>query len=72
LVVSIGMAVYWLISSALLADLYRDYCDELDDRSQDLGIDLECTDTDERFIATPVLGFVCLVGWVSIKCITSM
>ena len=60
------MAVYWLISSALLADLYRDYCDELDDR------DFECTDTDERFIATPVLGFVCLVGWVSVKYIMSI
>jgi len=59
------MAVFWLISSALLADLYRDYCEELDDA------DRECNDTDERFIATPVLGFVAMVGWVSVKQIIS-
>jgi len=55
------MAVFWLISSALLADLYRDYCEELDDRG------IECDDTDERFIATPILGFVTMVGWVSVE-----
>ncbi|XP_065884153.1 uncharacterized protein [Dysidea avara] len=57
LLVSFGMGVFWLITSALLADLYRDYCDKLDDRGD------ECTDTDERFIATPILGFCTLVGW---------
>jgi len=59
LLVSCGMAVYWLISSALLADLYRDYCDKLEER------DTECDDTDRRFIATPVMGVITLIGWVS-------
>lgn len=58
LILSILMCVFWLVTSGLLANLYREFCDELDDRG------MKCTDTDRRFAATPVLGFFCLVGWV--------
>ena len=51
------MCAFWLVTSALLANLYREFCDDLEEPS-------ECGDTDRRFIATPVLGFVCLAGWV--------
>ena len=52
------MIVFWIVTSALLANLYREFCDNLDN-------DQECNEIDERFIATPVLGFFCFVGWVS-------
>ena len=57
LFLSILMCVFWLVTSALLANLYREFCDDLEEPN-------ECGDTDRRFIATPVLGFVCLAGWV--------
>ena len=52
------MIVFWIVTSILLANLYREFCDNLKD-------DQECDETDERFIATPALGFFCSVGWVS-------
>ena len=58
LLLDIMMTVFWLVTSALLANLYREFCDNLED-------DEECNEIDERFIATPVLGFFCFVGWVS-------
>ena len=52
------MIIFWIATSALLAYLYHHFCDNL-------AGDAECDETDERFIATPVLGFICFVGWVS-------
>ena len=52
------MIVFWIVTSGLLANLYREFCDNLKD-------DEECNETDERFVATPALGFICFVGWVS-------
>ena len=57
---AVVFAVYWLITSALLADLYERYCDDIEDR---LGG--ECSDNDEKFIVIPVFGFVCMGAWVS-------
>ena len=51
------MIVFWIVTSALLANLYREFCDNLKD-------DAECNEIDERFTATPVLGFICFVAWV--------
>ena len=56
------MIVLWIVTSALLANLYREFCDNLKD-------DDECNETDERFTATPVLGFICFVAWVRTLCI---
>jgi len=58
LMLSILMGIFWLMTSSLLVFLYNDFCDEVEDRGG------ECTDTDEKFIATPVLGFFCMIGWV--------
>jgi len=52
---SVALAVYWLISAALLANLYVRYCDELD-----------CDSTDEKFILLPVMGFLAMAAWVSV------
>lgn len=57
LFLSILMCAFWLVTRALLANLYREFCNDLEEPD-------ECGDTDRRFIATPVLGFVCLAGWV--------
>ena len=54
-----ALAVYWLITSAMLADLYERYCDRLEDSN------LECGDTDEKFVVLPIFGFVCMGAWVS-------
>ena len=51
------MAAHWLVTGALLADLYRKYCN---DRSTS-----ECNETDRRFTALTVMSFVCAGGWVS-------
>ena len=52
------MAVYWCITASLLSDLYRKYCD---------SGDFVCSDTrPKRFIILPILGNICMVGWVSI------
>ena len=51
------MAVYWLISAALLADLYSEYCN-VDD-----GFD--CEEREKKFLVLPILGFACMGGWVS-------
>ena len=54
------LAVYWLITSALLANLYERYCDR---RLEDVGS--ECGDNDEKFVVLPIFGFVCMGAWVS-------
>lgn len=56
---AVVFAVYWLITSALLADLYERYCDNIEDAGG------ECSDDDEKFIVIPVFGFVCMGAWVS-------
>ena len=58
LLLDIMMIVFWIVTSVLLANLYREFCDNLAD-------DEECNEIDERFIATPALGFFSFVGWVS-------
>ena len=58
LLLDIMMIVFWIVTSSLLANLYREFCDNLRN-------DQECNEIDERFIATPVLGFFCFVAWVS-------
>jgi len=55
------MAVYMLITSAVIANLYTRYCDDLDDNGS------ECEDdVDGKFVVFPVFGFVIMVVWVSI------
>jgi len=48
------MAVYWIITTALLGDLYRQYCD-----------DFECDERERKFLALPILSGFCIAGWVS-------
>jgi len=55
---AVALAVYWLIASALLADLYRRYCGE-----DDGGFD--CGNTEEKFFVLPLFGFICMAAWVS-------
>jgi len=49
----------WLVTSVLLSTLYRQFCDQLEKES-----DEKCNEIDKKFIATPVLGFFCFIGWV--------
>lgn len=56
---AVAFAIYWLITSSLLSDLYERYCDRQDDRGQD------CGDIDEKFVIFPVFGFICMSAWVS-------
>ena len=55
------MAVYYLITSSLIANLYTRYCDNLDE----LGG--ECDEDDDKFSIFPVFGFFIMVAWVSIS-----
>lgn len=48
------MAVYYLITSAMIANLYDRYCDDND-----------CDDDESKFTVFPVLGFIIMVTWVS-------
>ena len=57
---SVVLAIYWVISAALLANLYVRYCDDQDSRGDD------CDGTEERFILLPVMGFLAMVAWVSV------
>ena len=57
---SVVLAVYWLISAALLANLYVRYCDKVEDQGG------ECDGTDEKFILLPVMGFLAMAAWVSV------
>jgi len=51
------MAAHWLVTGALLADLYRKYCN--DEQNDD------CTDNDRKFAALTIMSFACAGGWVS-------
>ena len=48
------MAVYYLITSALIANLFNRYCDNGD-----------CDDDEDKFAVFPVLGFIIMITWVS-------
>ena len=56
---SIIMAVYYLITSALIANLYTRYCDAQEDPNS------ECDEDDDKFALFPVFGFFIMVAWVS-------
>ena len=64
---SVLMAAYWLVTGALLADLYRRYCNR---------DDVECGDEERRFTVLTVMSFITAGGWVSAVqmyvCISSM
>ena len=52
------LAVFWLIASSLLANLFRDACE--------IGVsDNRCETSEDDFIAVPVVGFANMVLWVS-------
>jgi len=54
------LAVFWLITSSLLANLFRDACE--------IGVsDNRCISEEDDFIAVPVVGFVIMVLWVGKK-----
>lgn len=55
---SVLMAAYWLVTGALLADLYRRYCSNADVP--------DCNENDRKFTVLTVMSFVCAGGWVSI------
>ena len=55
LFLSIIMTIYLLVTSSLLADLYRRYCD------QDFG---ECGDDERNFLTIPLFGYLTMIGWV--------
>ena len=55
------MAVYYLITSALIANLYTRYCDALEDNNN-----VECDEDDDKFALFPVFGFFIMVAWVSV------
>ncbi|XP_065901965.1 uncharacterized protein [Dysidea avara] len=58
------MAVYWLISAALLADLYSEYCN-VDD-----GFD--CEEREKKFLVLPILGFACMGGWIAVGVLSTV
>ena len=49
------MGVYLLVTSALLANLYKRYCNEEYE---------ECTDDEKNFLVLPLFGFLTMMGWV--------
>lgn len=53
------MAVYYLITSALIANLYTRYCDNQEDMNS------ECDEDDDKFALFPVFGFFIMIAWVS-------
>ena len=55
---AIALAIYWLISGALLAHLYDKFCDERNDA---------CDGTIQKFILLPVMGFFCMGAWVGLQ-----
>ena len=54
---SVLMAAYWLVTGALLADLYRRYCNNKDN---------DCDDEERRFTVLTVMSFITAGGWVSV------
>ena len=54
---SVLMAAYWLVTGALLADLYRRYCNQNT---------VSCGDKERRFTVLTVMSFITAGGWVSV------
>lgn len=52
------MTLLWTLSSALLMEIYWEYCEIMEDNGS------ECGGKDQRFVSIPVLGFICAAGWV--------
>ena len=52
------MGTHWLVTGALLADLYRKYCNDQHT--------LECDGDDRKFTVLIVMSFVGAGGWVSV------
>lgn len=63
LIWSIVMAVYYLITSGMTANLYTRYCDN---KEEFLGLPGDCDADDRKFTLIPVLGFFIMVAWVSV------
>ena len=63
---SVLMAAHWLVTGALLSDLYRRYCNNKGDNSDEGDEDDECNDDDRRFTVLIVMSFVAAGGWVSV------
>ena len=62
LIWAVVLAIYWLITNSMMANLYQRYCDHLEDDNND---NTECDDDDEKFVTLPVIGFICMGAWVS-------
>ncbi|XP_065895199.1 uncharacterized protein [Dysidea avara] len=54
-VFAVALSIYWLISAALLANLYTRYCDNLS---------RHCRDTEEKFLLLPIMGFLTMAAWI--------
>jgi len=54
------MAIYYLITSAMIANLLARYCSDKEDQTN-----TECTDDENKFSLFPVLGFFIMIMWVS-------
>lgn len=63
---SVLMAAHWLVTGALLSDLYRRYCNNKGDDGGEGDEDDECNDDDRRFTVLIVMSFVAAGGWVSV------
>ena len=56
------MAIYLLVTSALLANLYNKYCDYGDYWSYEV---IKCGDDEKHFLVLPIFAFLTMAGWVS-------
>ena len=52
------MAIYLLVTSALLANLYHKFCKLLHEA------DFVCDSDEKKFLVLPVFGFLTTIGWV--------
>ena len=52
------ITLLWGLSSALLMEIYWEYCKMMEDSGD------KCGAKDQRFVSVPVLGFICAAGWV--------
>ena len=62
LLLSIIMAIYLLVTSALLTNLYNKYCDYDYWPYEEV---IECGDDEKRFLILPIFGFLTMAGWVN-------
>ena len=52
------ITLLWGLSSALLMEIYWEYCKMMEDNGS------KCGTKDQRFVSVPILGFICAAGWV--------